>query len=483
MHWLQRIAALLLACLFCLFAFTACEGEPAPTEAKAVFDAIERTVSVSALRQSVPVKTLEDALENGSLSFSYSSPTVARIEEASPAAHWQVQFRERRPSHLAFEQGERSFALWLEGQTLIALPHGEEAVATDLSKIPDDPIPAGTLSLGTEAAEETLAFLKIARDFLTSTVEDPLFTDEFAAAMQKNAAIGKSSEEAGMQYDFLFTETTLGNLFADVAPLAKENATLAYAIIALAERVYEEYEEEVPENLFSEEGVSLVKGDLKSHGTLSMLVRFVLKNDRIAAMRIVLRRNQTEVFHLNVSLSDLENGTAEIFSVSKAGTLDRKIAWTTENGRETVRTVRVSEREPGYSEYSPVLSLDTQYNPKNGTVKINATMGGGLLGFAAEGSLTVENGTLRLAFDGFRVYYGFLSQTFAAALELTASTAPETVAEAPKHPREWTTLTAEEIKGVFVGLYPLLRAEGDGFLEGLLPDMEDILGSLLPIEI
>ena len=480
MKWIQRAAALLLACLLSLLCLAAC-GESDPVEAKAVFAAIERTVSDSAAK-SDGAKLAEKALENGSLSLTYSTPNFLRAEEASPAAHWQVAFREGTPSHLAFEQGERSFALWLvQEKLLIALPHGEEAVATDLSKIPDDPIPAGTLSLGTEAAEETLAFLKIARDFLTSTVADPLFTDEFAAAMQKNASIGKSSEEAGMQYDFVFTETTLGNLFADVAPLAKENATLAYAITALAEQVYAEYDEEVPEHLFSEEGVFLVKEDLKSHGTLSMLARFVLKNDRIAAIRIVLRRNQTEVFHLNLSLSDLENGTAEIFSVSKAGTLDRKITWTGESGRETVRTVRVSEREKGYSEYSPVFSLDTQYNPKSGKLQINASTGG-LLGFGAEGLLTVENGSLHLAFDGFRVYYGFLSQTFAATLDLTLSSAPADVPTPPEYSREWTTLSAEEIKDTFVGLYPLLRAEGDGSSEELLPDLEDILGGLLPLE-
>ena len=206
----------------------------------------------------------------------------------------------------------------------------------------------------------------------------------------------------------------------------------------------------------------------------------VLKNEKLAALRIVLRRNQTEVFHLNVSLTDLENGTAEIFAINKAGTLDRKIAWTSESGRETVRTVRVSERAQGYSEYSPVFSLDTQYNPKNGNVKINASTGG-LLGFGAEGALTVEHNSLRLAFDGFRVYYGFLSQTFAATLDLTLSTAPAEAPKAPEHPREWTTLTAEEIGNVFVGLYPLLRTEESSSLEGLLPSLEDILGNLLPI--
>ena len=480
MKWIQRATALLLACLLSLLCLASCEGASDPVEAKAVFAAIERTVSDSDVKKSAHVKLAEAAMENGSLAFTFSSPNFLRSEEASPAAHWQVNFREGEPSHLAFEQGERSFALWLEGNTLIALPHGEEAVATDLSKIPDDPIPAGTLSLGTEAAEETLSFWKLARDLLISTVEDPLFTDELAAAMQKNASIGKSSEKAGMQYDFLFTETTLGNLFADVAPLAKENATLAYAITALSEQVYAEYDEEVPENLFSDEGVARVKEDLKSHGTLSMLARFVLKNEKLAALRIVLRRNQTEVFHLNVSLTDLENGTAEIFAINKAGTLDRKIAWTSESGRETVRTVRVSERAQGYSEYSPIFSLDTQYNPKNGNVKINASTGG-LLGFGAEGSLTVEHGSLHLAFDGFQVYYGFLSQTFAATLDLTLSTAPAEAPKAPEHPREWTTLTAEEIGNVFVGLYPLLRAEESSSLEGLLPSLEDILGNLLPI--
>jgi hypothetical protein len=52
----------------------------------------------------------------------------------------------------------------------------------------------------------------------------------------------------------------------------------------------------------------------------------------------------------------------------------------------------------------------------------------------------------------------------------------------PEYSREWTTLSAEEIKDTFVGLYPLLRAEGDGPSEELLPDLEDILGGLLPLE-
>ena len=487
MKWTHRAWALLLSCVLALLCLASCgEAEPAPTEAKAVFDAVGRIFSDSAIQSTELYEIAERALHSGSLSFSYASPTVARAEEQSLAAHWQMNFREGRPTHLAFHQGERSFALWLDGDSLTALPHGEEAVFTALSKLPDDPIPAGTLSLGTVAANETLSFLRLARDFFTGAARDPLLSDKLAQAMQKNAAVSKASEKSGTQYDFLFSETTLGDLFADVAPLAKEYAPLRYAITSLVERVYEEKEGDMPEDLFSEGGVSRIREDLLKQGSLSFLARFTLKNGRLAAIRLVLRQDQTEIFHLNVSLSDLENGDAEIFAITREETLDRKISWSCErSGRETVRSVRISEREAGYSEYTPMLSIDSQYQPKNGTVKLNATMMGGLLGLSTEGTLSVENEALRLSFDGFRVYYGFLSQTFSAAMDLTLTTTPAEVAAAPEAPREWTTLTAQEIGDVFVGLYPLLRPESEeeDLLSSLLPDWEDILGSLLPLEL
>ena len=477
-----RATALLLASVLLLFSLASCEGNGGVSEAKAVFDAMAQTFRVSAISQTKAFGIAERSLRDGSLSLSYTAPTLTKAE-AKDASLWSVSFREGRPAHLSFLQGERDAALWWEGERVIARPFGADPVGTDLSKLPA--LPVGTLGEDTEAAEGTLAFLRLSRDLITASAPDETLSDRLAEAVQNNASVTGSADEEGQHYSFLFSEVTIGALFADISQIAKGNAALRAALTAFLEHLYEAEEMELPEDLFSDGGVARVKEDLKQNGSLSLLAKFTLKDGVIKGLRCVLRKNQTEIFHMSLSLSDLENGTAEIFSITRSETTDQKISWSCEHsGDFSIHTLRVAERTPGETEYSPKLSLETQYNEKQGTLSGGVTMGG-LLGLEFMGALTVEEDTLRFSCDQFRLHYGFLSHSFSANVDLTLSTAPTETQKAPEETREWTELDAEELREVYQGLYPILRPEreeNENPFEDLIPDFEDILEGILPIE-
>lgn len=475
-----RATALLLLFALLLFSFVSC-GESGTPEAKTVFDAMEQTFLASAIQQTDAFQIVKAATQDGSFSLSYAPPSLTKTEDA--LSYWQINFRDSVPSYLSFRQAERSCALWLKENKVIALPHGADAVATDPSKLPA--LPVGALQADTEAARGTLSFLELARDLVSATAQDEALSDRLAETVQKNASVSRASDEAGQHYSFLFSEATIGTLFADVAQIARGSSAVRYALTAFLEHLYETEEMQLPENLFSEEGVARIKQDLAENGTLSMLAKFTLKDGTVKAVRCVLRNNQTETFHMNVSLSDLENGSAEILSLSKTEAVDRKISWSCEkNGDFSIHTLRIGERAPGETDYSPKLSIETQYNEKRGTLSGNVSMGG-LLGVEFMGMLEIGEGTLRFFCDQFRLHYGFLSHSFSAFLELNLFTAPAKTEKAPEATGEWTELTEAELEEVYRGLYPILRSEQEekeNPFEDLIPDFEDLLEGILPLE-